>query len=107
MPLDTPAMILMVPVGAIVVSAALRSFLNPILSQRLPLKFGNEPRSSASLKDASFAFSLLNLITSSTTFNASSESYAIFIFISISANPMTPNPILRFAFVIDSISGNG
>src|SRR5450756_1382506 len=48
MPLEQPAMMLMVPVGAIVVTVALRTRAPAGLSKMEPSKLGNTPRSRAS-----------------------------------------------------------
>lgn len=48
-------MMLMVPVGAIVVRVAFRTFAPPGVSYTEPSKLGNTPRSSASSTDAAVA----------------------------------------------------
>ena len=97
---------LIVPVGATVVTVAFRNALySP--SNVLPLKFGNEPRFAAISESFLCASSSVNDIICSPSFNASSESYGIPSITSMSAKPMTPNPIFLFARVISVISFNG
>jgi hypothetical protein len=63
----------MVPVGAIVVTVALRT-LSPRASWREPSKFGITPRSSARARLSSHASSSTNFITRSAKSRPSSES---------------------------------
>ena len=70
-------------------------------------KFGNVPLLNASACDSLLDSSWMNDIIFSANSIASSELYGMPSFISISAKPMTPRPILRLAFVIVSICGSG
>ena len=106
MPDEQSAMMLIVPVGAIVVTVAFRSRCASD-SRRLPLKLGNTPRACARSAEAARACSHTNRMTRSPVVRASSVSYGMFSLISRSANPITPRPILRFPLVIASISGSG
>ena len=67
MPLLVPAMTLMVPVGAIVVTVALRIAVRPRCCQRLPSKLGKEPRRPAISADFATARSSMNFMISSAT----------------------------------------
>ena len=106
MPLDADAMMLIVPVGAMVVTVAflIPSYLSAIL---LPSKFGKFPRSWASAADALRPSSSMNFINFLPRSSASSAWYGMPMRRSMSANPMTPRPILRLAFVISSICFRG
>ena len=104
-PLEHPAIMLIVPVGAIVVTVALRLVLYSV--QLLSPKLGNEPFSCPSACEHCRASSVTNRMSFSATESASVESYGIPCLISSSANPIMPSPILRFARDITSISGNG
>ena len=66
-------MIEMVPVGAMVVTVALRMGGAPFLSKIEPLKLGNEPRFLASSCEARCPSSLMNFMTFSPSLTASSE----------------------------------
>ena len=107
MPLEQPAMMLIVPVGAIVVTVALRTRAPPGASKMEPSKLGNTPRSRARSSLAARASSWMKLITSAAILQASSESYGTCSCSSMSAKPITPRPILRLPLVICSISGSG
>jgi hypothetical protein len=67
-------MMLMVPVGAIVVTVALRTRAPAGLSKMEPSKLGNTPRSRASSSLAARASSWMKLMTSPAILPASSES---------------------------------
>ena len=72
MPLEQPAIMLSVPVGAMVVQVALRS-LTPWSLYMLSSQLGNTPRSSARFWDVSWAFSCMKRMTVSAVSSASSE----------------------------------
>ncbi len=72
-PLDVPAIMLIVPVGAMVVVVALRRGGSPFSAYSDLSKFGKAPRSSASTREASFDASCMVAITCSATSRAFSE----------------------------------
>ena len=74
MPLEQPAMMLMVPVGAMVVTVALRTRAPSGLSKMEPSKLGNTPRSRASSSLSARASSWMKPMTSPAMRQASSES---------------------------------
>ena len=95
-----PAILEMVPVGAMVSTVAFLLF-SPLYMEFSML--GKFPLSSASSLVCSSAFSLMNLAIFSANSKASSVSYLIPIRMKRSASPITPSPILRFNLVISSI----
>ncbi len=105
-PEDAPAMILIVPVGAIVVVVAFLT-LRPSSSLLLPFQLGKTPLVLANSLDASLLTAWMNPITSPARWTASSELYAIPSCMRRSAHPISPRPTLRFPLCIASISGNG
>ena len=72
-PEEAPAMMEMVPVGAMVVTVALRIFPLPGRSKMEPLKLGKVPRTLASSREAACPSSLMNFITFSPRAIASLE----------------------------------
>ena len=107
MPEEHPAMMLKVPVGAIVVTVAFLTGSTPALSKTLPFILGKGPRSLARAREAPHALALMYLITSSARAKLSSLPYRMRRRTRRSANPMTPRPIFLFAFAIASISAVG
>jgi len=73
-PLEHPAMMLIVPVGAMVVVVAFRTRGPPSRSYTEPAKFGNTPRSAASSTEAARASSCTKPMISPAMRQASSES---------------------------------
>jgi len=73
MPGEQSAMMLIVPVGATVVTVALRR-RRPSDSRRLPLKLGNVPRVRASSADAAWPRSRINRMIRSPIASASALS---------------------------------
>ncbi len=106
MPLEHPAIMLMVPVGATVVTDAFLILLYLPLSVLL-LKLGKLPLSPASFSLSLRALWCMAFISFSAVFAALSESYGILSLTSMSAKPITPRPIFLFAFVTSSISSSG
>jgi len=72
MPEEQPAMILNVPVGAMVVRVAFLT-LSPVWSYTLPAKAGNTPLFFANSLEASVAWCEISAMTFPATFSASSE----------------------------------
>jgi hypothetical protein len=105
-PLEQLAMMEIVPVGAMVVRVALRTRLS-LAPQVLCSQLGKTPRSRAKSSEAVIASSCMKPITSVASRMAASESYPTPNPTSMSAQPMTPNPILRLLLVISPISGRG
>ncbi len=98
---------LMVPVGATVVTVAFRRGGSPISAYRLSAKAGKEPRSAAICSDLSRASHVMNLDTTSDRSSAFSDANATPSRMNRSANPMKPSPILRVLRTIWPISGRG
>ena len=67
------AIMLIVPVGAMVVTVEFLMALKPALSHLLPLKFGKLPLFPAISADVSLAVSVMNFMIFSPSFSASSE----------------------------------
>ena len=103
MPLEQPATIEMVPVGAIVVTAQLR---RGVVSEECS-QLGNGPRSAASRSLLRRPASLMHSPSRSTRARHSSESYGTPSPTSRSAKPITPSPIRRLARAIPVIRGSG
>ena len=105
-PDEAPANIDMVPVGAMVVTVALRggcaSCANTLCSQA-----GKGPRTAASAREAAQARSWMKPMTSSASFTPSSLAYDMPSSNSMSAQPITPRPILRLLSVMSRICSSG
>ncbi len=106
-PLDVPAMMLMVPVGAMVVVVALRRGASPRAANSDRWKLGNSPRAFASSLEASLDASCMADMILSAIRTASSLSYGMPSLTSMSANAITPRPILRLAFVFPLMASRG
>ena len=119
-PDEHPAMMLIVPVGATVVTLQLRSNCNgrtraPCSSrahvssgpQIERAHSGNAPRSPASCSLSRLLSTSRNSITRRPISTPSALSYGIPIRTSMSAKPITPSPIRRIRLLSESISGSG
>ena len=103
-PCEQLAIMLIVPVGAIVVTVAFLIVLN-CFAHMLSEKFGKFPFSLPSSTLVFLASVFMNFMSVSPVWRPSSVLYCMPILMSISAKPITPKPIFLLPLVVFSISG--
>ena len=104
-PWEQLAIMLIVPVGAIVVTVAFLMVLK-FFAHMLSGKFGKFPFSLPISALTFLASLLMNFKSVSPVCRPSSVSYRMPILTSMSAKPIIPRPIFLFPLVISSILGN-